>query len=241
MIRYLSLLLFLEFVLSQELGTPNFSKNKQIINHKYYNLCYSEKHEQAYWVSYTLDNERLSDSVKRTNDFRIDPSVKTGSATLMDYKGSGYDRGHLAPAGDMKFSLEAMSESFFMSNMSPQVPSFNRGIWKKLEFFIRECAKYEGQLYIVTGPVLTGIYPTIGISEVSIPEYYFKTILDYVEPELKGIGFILPNNKSKKPLQSFAVSIDDVERITGIDFFHSLPDEIENKIESDYSFNNWKK
>ena len=113
------------------------------------------------------------------------------------------------------------------------------GTKEKLESLIREWAINEGRLHIVTGPILIGEYPSIGENEVSIPEYYFKAILDNVEPVLKGIGFILPNHKSKKPLQSFAVSIDDIEKLTGIDFFHSLPDEIENKIESEYRFNNW--
>ena len=175
----------------------------------------------------------------RTNDFRIDYKVKTGSASLSDYKGSGYDRGHLAPAGDMKWSSTAMSESFFMSNMSPQHPSFNRGIWKKLESTVRNWAVDNGMIYIVTGPILTGNYKTIGHNDVSVPDYYYKVILDYSEPEIKGIGFILSNQKSKSSLQSFAVTIDEVERKTGIDFYHALPDGIEEQIESTIDINKW--
>jgi len=190
-------------------------------------------------VAYRLTSGQIEGSIGRTNDFRIDYKVKTGSASLSDYKGSGYDRGHLAPAADFKWSSTAMSESFFMSNMSPQLPGFNRGIWKKLEGSVRNWADDNGEIHVVTGPILTGSYPSIGSNQVSIPNYYYKVILDYKEPEIKGIGFILPHQKSKSSLQSFAVTIDEVERKTGIDFYHSLPDEIENQIESSIDVSKW--
>jgi len=224
---------------SQSIGLPNYTQSDQIIFHTAYTLKYSEQHEQASWVAYTLKSSHTSGTVGRTNDFRKDYKVKTGSASLSDYKGSGYDRGHLAPAADFKWSSTAMSESFFMSNMSPQHPSFNRGIWKKLEGSVRNWADDNGEIYIVTGPILTGNYSTIGFNRVSIPNYYYKVILDYKKPELKGIGFILPNQKSNSSLQSFAVTIDEVERKTGIDFYHSLSDEIENQIESTIDVNKW--
>ena len=224
---------------SQNLELPKILKTDQIIHHSNYTLNYSEQHEQAEWVAYSLTSSQVYGSVGRTNDFRSDPNVKTGSASLPDYKGSGYDRGHLAPAGDMKSTYTAMSESFYMSNMSPQVPGFNRGIWKKLEGTVRNWAMDNKKVYITTGAVLTASYPTIGINKVSIPEFYYKVVLDYEQPEIKGIGFILLNQKSDKSLQSYAVSIDEVERFTGIDFFHSLPDNIEEKIESDAAVNKW--
>ena len=224
---------------SQNLELPKILKTDQIIHHSNYTLNYSEQHEQAEWVAYSLTSSQVYGSVGRTNDFRSDPNVKTGSASLPDYKGSGYDRGHLAPAGDMKSTYTAMSESFYMSNMSPQVPGFNREIWKKLEGTVRNWAVANEKVYITTGAVLTASYPTIGINKVSIPEFYYKVVLDYEQPEIKGIGFILPNQKSDKSLQSYAVSIDEVERFTGIDFFHSLPDNIEEKIESDAAVNKW--
>ena len=224
---------------SQSIGLPNYTQSDQIIFHTAYTLKYSEQHEQASWVAYTLKSSHTSGNVGRTNDFRIDYKVKTGSASLSDYKGSGYDRGHLAPAGDMKWSSTAMSESFYMSNMSPQKPGFNRGIWKKLEGSVRNWADDNGEIHVVTGPILTGSYPSIGSNQVSIPNYYYKVILDYKEPELKGIGFILLHEKSNSSLKSFAVSIDEVERRTGIDFYYSLPDEIENQIESSIDVSKW--
>jgi len=224
---------------SQSIGLPNYTQSDQIIFHTAYTLKYSEQHEQASWVAYSLKSSHTTGTVGRTNDFREDYKVKTGSASLSDYKGSGYDRGHLAPAGDMKWSSTVMSESFFMSNMSPQLPGFNRGIWKKLEGSVRNWADDNGEIHVVTGPILTGSYPSIGSNQVSIPNYYYKVILDYKEPEIKGIGFILPHQKSKSSLQSFAVTIDEVERKTGIDFYHSLPDEIENQIESSIDVSKW--
>jgi len=218
---------------------PYFTDSDQIINHTAYTLKYSEQHEQASWVAYTLKSSHTSGTVGRTNDFRIDYKVKTGSASLSDYKNSGYDRGHLAPAADFKWSSTAMSESFFMSNMSPQHPSFNRGIWKKLEGSVRNWADDNGEIYVVTGPILNEQFSTIGYNGVSIPNYYYKVILDYSEPEIKGIGFILPNKKSSQSIQSFAVTIDEVEKRTGIDFYNTLPDKIEEQIESTIDISKW--
>ena len=239
MINRIALVLLYSLLFSQQLELPKSAPSDQIIHHSNYTLNYSEQHEQAKWVAYSLTSSQVYGSVGRTNDFRIDPKVKTGSASLSDYKGSGYDRGHLAPAGDMKSTYTAMSESFYMSNMSPQVPGFNREIWKKLEGTVRNWAVVNEKVYITTGAVLTASYPTIGINKVSIPEFYYKVVLDYEQPEIKGIGFILPNQKSNKSLQSWAVSIDEVERFTGIDFFHTLPDDIEEQIASDAAINKW--
>ena len=239
MINRITPLLLYSLLFSKQLELPKSAPSDQIVHHSNYTLNYSEKHEQAEWVAYTLSSSDVYGSVGRTNDFRADPKVKTGSASLSDYKGSGYDRGHLAPAGDMKSTYTAMSESFYMSNMSPQKPGFNRGIWKKLEGNVRNWASDNGEIYVVTGPILSGRYPSIGSNQVSIPNYYYKVILDYKEPEIKGIGFVLPHQKSSSSIQSFAVTIDEVERKTGIDFFHTLPDDVEEQIESNLTINKW--
>ncbi len=211
-----------------------------IIEHTGYTLCYNEEHEQPDWVAYELTRAEVYGAEDRADDFRPDPTVKTGSATLDDYKGSGYDRGHLIPAADLKWSAEAMSDSFYLSNMSPQDPQFNRGIWGTLEGVVRNFAASEGNVYVVTGPVLTdGPYSTIGKNNVSVPKQYYKVVLDYAEPEIKAIGFLLPNEGSKKSVQSFACSVDTVEEATGLDFFPLLPDDIEAKLESSYDVRLW--
>jgi len=178
-------------------------------------------------------------TVKRSNDFCSDNEVPTGSATNADYQGSGYDRGHMAPAADMSWSVQTMQESFYYSNMSPQVPGFNRGIWKKLEEQVRQWAVENQDIYVVTGPVLSGNLSTIGPDRVSVPKYYYKVILDDTLPGLKGIGFIMPNASSTMPLQSFAVSIDSVEKVTGINFFPALPEQEEQALEKSVCLSCW--
>jgi|SaaInlStandDraft_4_1057021.scaffolds.fasta_scaffold07846_3 endonuclease G, mitochondrial len=213
--------------------------NDEIIRHSAYVLGYSEEHEQARWVAYQLTSEEVSGSQKRTDNFRSDPNVSTGSASKSDYKGSGYDRGHLAPAADMKLNSTYMSESFFMSNMSPQDPGFNRGIWKSLESAVRNMAFQNQAVYVVTGPIFESNRGSIGSNRVTIPGYYFKVILDYSGDEHKAIGFILPHSKSASSLSSFAVSVDVVENRTGLDFFPSIPDVEEEDLESEYDFSDW--
>ena len=233
------LLLIWQSLVSQIEYLPAIKPSDQIVQHYAYTLCYSEQHEQAAWVAYTLTKSRVYGTTKRTDNFRPDPKVKTGSASLADYKSSGYDRGHLAPAADMKWSTTAMSESFYMSNMSPQTPGFNRGIWKKVEQVIRDWAVENEEIHVVTGPVLKGQFKRIGPDQVAVPNYYYKVVLDYKEPELKGIGLILPNESSSRPIQSYAVTIDQVEAVTGIDFFIDLPDNIEEQIESNLDLSKW--
>ncbi len=209
----------------------------EIVEHTYYTLAYAEEHEQAYWVYYVLTPEMVSGDASRKDDFRSDPKVSTGSATLADYKGSGYDRGHLCPAASMSINTTAMSESFYLSNMSPQTPSFNRGGWKKLETKVREFAVTENKIYVVTGPIFNDIIGTIGANNVTIPGYYYKVI--YAPEANKMIAFIMPNTKITSELKSYAVSVDYLEKITGIDFFYSLPDDIENELEANYNVSSW--
>ena len=217
--------------LINSLEIPKTNPKDIIVAHVGYSLLYNETHEQANWVAYELTKEETNKIFERTDKFLVDPKVKTGTANDKDYAKSGYDRGHLAPASDMGWSATSMAESFYYSNMSPQSPSFNRGIWKRLEELIRTWAVENNSIYVVTGPVLTPGLSVIGPNKVSVPNYYYKVILDYKEPNIKGIGFILLNAGSSEPLQNYAVSIDSVEKITGIDFFPLLPDEQETSIE----------
>ena len=237
--KLLYFLIFLTtYTYSQQLELPLPSVG-EIEHHTGYSLEYNEKTEQPYWVAYELTREEVSGSIKRKDAFRPDKAISTGSATLSDYRGSGYDRGHLAPAADMKWSDQVMSESFFMSNMSPQHPSFNRGIWKKLEERVRNWAIENEKILVATGPIFSGEYKTIGVNKVAVPTHYYKVIIDYTDPELKGIGFILANEKGSAPLQEYACPIDQVEKVTGIDFFYQLPDDIENRLESQLNLQQW--
>lgn len=220
---------------NQAQNLPKYKGKGSVIAHNYYTICYNEEHEQPVWVAYTLSRKNLEGDAQRTEDFRPDPKVLTGSAFPLDYRSTGYDKGHLAPAGDFHFSQKAMSETFFMSNMSPQKPDFNRGIWEKLESTVRKWARREeGKLHIVTGPVLHGgNFRKIGKrAKISVPEYYYKIIMDLEPPEVKAIAFLMRNEGSQRTLETFVVTIDEVEKKTGIDFFPDLPDKVENDLEA---------
>lgn len=224
----------------ENLELPKPIEGEQIVQHEGYTLSYNEQYEQASYVAYKLTQNELYGPYERKDNFKEDPAIKTGSASLEDYKGSGYDRGHLCPAADQKESETAMSDSFYMSNMSPQDPDFNRRIWADLEGCVRTFADDNYLIYVTTGPVLTdGPYKTIGENKVAVPNYYYKVVLDYTNPEIKAIGFLLPNKKADKDLEDYAVSVDEVEKVTNIDFFVNLPDDIEEQLESTYDVNKW--
>ncbi|NOZ34292.1 MAG: DNA/RNA non-specific endonuclease [Chlorobi bacterium] len=229
-----------ESVNSDKIELPAAVGDHQIIEHFAYTLSYNEEHEQADWVAYELTKEEAAATTyERTDDFRVDPSVTGGSADLSDYQPTEntYARGHMAPAADFRWSEKAMSESFFMSNMSPQVHAFNEGKWMWLESEVRHWAEIYNGVYVVTGPVLKDGLPTIGTHKVSVPETYYKVILDLDEE--KGIGFLMPNKDIEDSFKDYAVSIDDVEAATGLDFFPALDDKTEEKIESTLNMSLW--
>lgn len=220
------------------LGVPG--KADTVIDRPGYALGYIEYHEQPAWVIYKLTkSEATTKAAKRTNRFVEDPKIPTGSATAADYRKSGYDRGHLAPAADMAFSARTMADSFFYSNMSPQRPQFNRGIWKDLEEQVRLFAIAEEEIYVVTGPILPKEKTvTIGPNQVTVPTHYYKVVYDLTPPQ-KMIGFIIPNDGSKRSLQDFAVTVDAVEAATGLDFFSLVPQPKQEQLESTISVKDW--
>lgn len=225
--------------LHQPLEWPRLNAGDTVISHAGFSLVYSEPHEQAVWVAYRLTAGMTRSKVKRSNNFRIDPNIVTGSAEHADYRGSGFDRGHLAPAGDMGWSEASMSDSFYYSNMSPQRPSHNRGVWKRLEELVRDWAVAYDSLYVVTGPILKDSLPTIGPNEVSVPEAYYKAILR-ASPTWEGIAFVVPNEGSKEPLTTFAITIDSLQRLSEIDFFYLLEDSLETALEQRFCAQCWE-
>jgi len=239
---FLTLFFGVSILSSQDFNFLPKIHNGVLVKHTYYSLSYVEKYEQPEWVAYLLKSEMIEGGAERSNRFFVDPLIPTGSADPQDYKETGYDRGHLCPAADMKWDEQAMLETFYMSNMSPQFPKFNRGIWKKLEECVREWVKKESVLYIVSGPILKDSLPIIGIiNKISVPEQYYKVILSYHGNNSKAIAFIMPNTEIKGSYLSYAVPVDSVESATGIDFFPELPDEIENAVESNVELKEWKK
>ena len=198
------------------------STTKQIVKHTYYTLSYSEKFEQAEWVAYELKKEYLKNNDFKRPYFIEDPKVSTGSADWRNYKKSGYDKGHLCPAGDMEFSEDAYNDTFYTSNISPQKHDFNSGIWNRLEQKTRYWAGKYNDIYIVTGGILKDSDKKIGTEKVAVPKYFYKIIVAKSGKEHKAIAFLVPNQDSDKSLYDFVVPIETLESMTGIDFFPNL-------------------
>ena len=218
-----------------ELPQLKRKRTEQIIQHEGYTVSYNADYRIANWVAYVLtDKEARSDKAERQNKFVVDPLVKGASATNEDYTRTGYDRGHLAPAGDMKWSEKAMRESFYLSNITPQKPGLNRGIWKELEEQIRLWARENGAVLIATGPVIPGEeLNRLGKNRVGVPRQFYKVLCMVVNNQLEGVGFLFENRDyGTTPLQQLMVPIDSVEQVTGIDFFPALPDAEERRMEA---------
>ena len=208
------------------------------IKHTYFTLSYSGKDKQAEWVAYSLTPMSINGSQKRASKFMADPKI-TDAIGPSSYSKSGYDRGHLCPAADMKLNNVSMNETFYMSNMSPQAPSFNRGIWSKLEGKVRDWALQKNGVYVVTGPLLNKSCGFVARS-ITVPCAYYKIVFKQTKSGVEAIAFMLPNAGSTLSLSQFVVSIDYLEALTGIDFFASLSDIEEEKFESIGLTNNWQ-
>jgi len=210
---------------------PTITTN-QIIEHSTYYLSYSEYHEQAEWVAYELKPEHFLGEKRKRPYFNQDPKVSTASAHWNNYKNSGYTRGHLLPAGDRTFSKEAYNETFYTSNISPQLQEFNTGIWNSLEMRIRNFVRKNGKVYVVTGGVLSNNLNTIGEEKVTVPDYFYKVLLHKEEGEYKMKAYLIPHKEEvRKPLNNYIVPTDSIEKLTTIDFFPFLDDKIEDELE----------
>lgn len=216
-------------------GTP-----EQILKRTGYVASYNKTTLLPNWVAWHLTAERTEGSVKRSGvDFAEDTEVPEPRATDWDYYNSGYDRGHMCPAADNKWSKKAMEESFLFTNMCPQNGNLNRGDWNEMEMACRKWAKKYGDLYIVCGPILyKGKHKTIGKNKVVVPEAFFKVVLRTGD-DPQAIGFIYKNTSGNRPKDSYVNTVDEVERITGIDFFPSLPDDVEKKVEAECDLGLW--
>ncbi|MBE4393774.1 MULTISPECIES: DNA/RNA non-specific endonuclease [Vibrio] len=211
-------------------GMPS-TNSDQFLCRDGYAVGYNYDTKNADWVAYHITAESVNITNKRSNSFKEDTEMPDyARSTLADYKGSGYDRGHLAPSATMDFTRESMKQSFLMSNMSPQLPGFNRVGWRVLEEHVRDLANEYNELYVVTGPIYQGNEGTIG-NGVMIPSAFYKVILDPSFDE--AIAFIVPHRDvSSSELANFITTIDEVERQTGLDFFAQTPDSIEDNMES---------
>lgn len=223
-----------------EVPAPLKNKPEQILQRMGYTVSYNKDTRLPNWVAWHLTADRLIGSAKRPQKaFHEDMDVAEPRATDWDYYNSRYDRGHMCPAGDNKWSKVAMLESFLFTNICPQNGSLNRGDWNELENMCRKWAKEYGDIYIVCGPILySGKHKTIGKNKVVVPEAFFKVVLCMANTP-KAIGFIYKNAAGNRPKGDYVNTVDEVERITGIDFFPALPDKVENKIEAVANTGDW--
>ena len=190
-------------------------------------IAYSNRHHQAVYVKYKAVHSALNNSIKRTNNFKVDYGVDS-TITLKPYKGSGYDRGHLKPAALSKTSKDEMKESFLMSNISPQRDRFNRVVWKKYEGYERKLVKKYGGLIVYTGTILPRVFPKkLKGSKITIPKAYFKSIL---LPDSSSVNFIVYHALKNGEVKEKFTTINQIEKQLGIDLFQSLPDSLENKL-----------
>lgn len=212
---------------------------EQIIQHKGYTVSYNQKWLIPIWIAYELTMEECQGSVSRTGTFTPDPCIAGCTATTYDYSGSGWDRGHMAPAADMKWDTDAMVESFYLSNICPQDNNLNSGLWLATEKMARRWAERDGRVYIVCGPIVETDHKTIGENKVAVPSFFFKVLLRNQEGDWYAIGFLFPNTSCDGFLYDYSFPVDVIEDRTGFDFFSALPDNIEEHVEKDYKIKDW--
>jgi endonuclease G len=223
-----------------EIPAPLKDRDEQILVRKAYTVSYNKSMKIPNWVAWHLTSNHTSGPFKRGGiKFHEDDEVPFPKAMDTDYRRSGYDRGHLCPSGDNKWDGQAQEESFLFTNICPQVHGLNAGDWNEIEMQTRKWAEEFGDIYIVSGPILyKGKHKTIGSDKVVVPEAFFKVIL-CLRGKPKGIGFIYKNTGGNRPKGDYVNSIHQIERITGINFFPSLPDNVEKEVESQNNIDDW--
>ena len=220
-------------------GIMPSSSTGDIVYHDHYTISYNEAFEQAEWVVYQLKRGHLTDDMRERPDFIEDPKVRSKSADWRNYRGSGFDRGHLCPAGDRRFSEFAYKETFYTSNITPQIPEFNAGVWNDLEKQVRIWCKKYGDLYVATGGVLKPGLTTIGQEDVAVPEMYFKVIARGSGEEFKVIGFLIPHKTLFDSYDHYVVPVDRIEEATGLNFFEKMPASLIGESERRIKLTDW--
>ncbi len=242
--------LFAAFILSTQMSCaqsdsiekPALLKEKSeiILNRKGYTVSYNKENKIPNWVAWHLTSDHADGVYRRTGGYQEDTEVPKPRATKEDYDTTRWSHGHMCPAADNKWDKKAMIESNLLTNICPQDRSLNSGLWNGIERNCRKWAKEYGDLYIVCGPVLLNReHETIGENKIVVPEAFFKVIL-CLKPKPKAVGFVIRNNEGKKKRDQYINTVDEVERITGIDFFPALPDDIENEVEAYSNLEDWK-
>lgn len=207
-------------------------RTEQLIEHLGYTVSYNTDWLIPNWVAYSITEEKLYGTVERDKGFYEDPEINGYTATASDYRNSGYSRGHMAPAGDMKWDTQAMYESCYYSNICPQDKGLNNGVWRIIEEQVRKIAKNTDAMYIVCGPIVSQNFQTIGQNKVAVPFAFFKAILVFKNGEYECTAFVCNNADLDKDYLQYMISVDRLERLIDMDLFYNLPDSVENMIES---------
>lgn len=214
----------------------------KMLNYTGFNVSFNPRAHQPNYVAWTLEPHETDGANKRDGVGFLTDDTVPGCATIADYKRSGFDRGHMAPAADMKWSAEAMQQCHYLTNICPQDKSLNTGAWSTVEKNSRKWALRHGPIIIIAGPVLSDYMPrSIGPTGIPVPERFFKVVLAPEADPPMGIGFIMPNSYVDGGAQTTAVSIDEVERVTGFDFFSALPDDVESEVEQQCALHKWNR
>ena len=221
---------------------PSHSDTDCIIEYNGYTVSYDEAARIPVWVAYELTADEANGTIGRSGkNFRPDEKAKVAQADNYDYRGTGWSRGHMAPAGDFKWDDGAMWDTFYYTNCCPQDEKLNNGSWNVLENKVRSWARQFGNVYVVTGPIIgQNQSGKIGTHRVVVPDAFFKAILVYSDDAYHGIGFVMFNNSDTQRLPDSYLSINDLEKICGLDFFPALDDSLEETVEESVDLNFWK-
>ncbi len=226
--------------LALEVALPS-SLSSEIIDYEGYTVSFNKDNHTPNYCAWELTADETNGQIKRSNKFQTDYKVK-GCPSTSDYTHSGYDRGHMVPANDMKWSEQSMNDCFYMTNICPQQHELNNGAWKTLELKSQDWARRDGILYIIAGPIYTdNDRERIGETGVRVPSSFYKVIVAPNISEPRGIAFVYPNMQSPGNMKDYSCTIDQVEELTGLDFFPNLSPELEHEIESIADFKEWNR
>lgn len=223
--------------LSEGMELPSYGDNEDIVRHLGYTASYNHTTLCPDWVAWTLTAEEANGQMEGQYSFSRDPDVQFPKASREDYSGSGWDKGHMAPRADMKWSAKALEESFFFTNVCPQDHEMNSQAWRKIEELTRRLARRYGAVYVVCGPVYTDYrHGTIGAAGVQVPDAFFKALAVNTDKGMQTVGFLVDNDPQSFSPSHYAVSVDSVEVVIGRNLFPK----VDEAAESTYDLNVWK-
>lgn len=223
------------------LEIPAVTADDVLITHSGYVISYNPATKIPNWVAYELTSEEASGTIERGDrGFSMDPDYKRPQAMREDYSKSGWSRGHMAPAADFRWDSDAMDETFYLTNICPQNFTLNAKDWNYLEGRVRSWAGRYGRVWVVTGPIVgTNMYGTIGEHEVVVPDAFFKAVLIFKDGSYRSIAFVMGNDAERYYLRDCAMTVNELEGVTGIDFFPLLDDAVEDDVEAQKNFSDW--